>query len=173
MSFMHRAVSAAFMPDTGSSSSSIDGLRGQRQRDPKQTLLAVRQACRRAPIARCSEADELEDLMWLRATSSRSVGPRAAARAALPERLDRPRWCRPIRTFSKRCWLWNTLVRWKVRTRPSAGDFVRLQCRSAACRGKRTSPLVGLQKAGDNVECRGLAGPVRADEADDLALARP
>jgi hypothetical protein len=29
----------------------------------------------------------------------------------------------------------------------------------------------GLQESGEDIECRGLAGAIRADEADDLAVA--
>ena len=50
------------------------------------------------------------------------------------------------------------------------GDLVRLQSverRSAIAHGA----MGRIQKAGDDVEGRGLAGAVRPDQADDLALA--
>ena len=50
------------------------------------------------------------------------------------------------------------------------GDLVRLQ--SVERRAAIADGAVGrIQKAGNDVECRGLAGAVGPDQADDLALA--
>ena len=113
---MKLAVSDAFMPDTGSSSSSSDGLRGERDRDFEQPLLAVGQRAaelRGAPL----EADEVEDLPGLLAQPRSSAFTRGSASSV--SHTDGGPWrCRPISTLSNTVFAAKTLVFWKVRTRP-------------------------------------------------------
>ena len=52
----------------------------------------------------------------------------------------------------------------------AAGDLVRLRARRCSRPSSRMSPVVRPVDAGDQVEERRLAGAVRADHADDLAL---
>ena len=58
---------------------------------------------------------------------------------------------------------------WNVRAIAEARDLVRLEADDAAL-VEQDVAVVGLVDAGDQVEERRLAGAVRADHADDLAL---
>ena len=58
---------------------------------------------------------------------------------------------------------------WNVRATPRRVDLVRLEADDAAL-VEQDVAVVGLVDARDQVEERRLAGAVRADHADDLAL---
>ena len=58
---------------------------------------------------------------------------------------------------------------WKVRATPSAAHAVRRAGRVRRAPSRRTVARVGAIEAGDDVEERGLAGPVGPDDAEDLA----
>ena len=72
-------------------------------------------------------------------------------------------------TFSRTDMLRNRRSVWNVRAMPSCGDLVRLEADDAAL-AEQDLAFVGLVDARDQVEERRLAGAVRADHADDLAL---
>jgi len=106
-----RRFSVAFIPDTGSSSNSIEGVR--RKREPanaEQSLIAISQRSRQLarsgarfpPVPEISPAPRLQLGFGLAAL-------RAAAPAAYAITAKRPRRCRPIITFSNTLTLWNTL----------------------------------------------------------------
>ena len=73
-------------------------------------------------------------------------------------------------TFSRTDMLRNSRSVWNVRAMPRLRDLVRLEADDAAL-AEQDLAVVGLVDAGDQVEERRLAGAVRADHADDLALA--
>ena len=87
---------------------------------------ARRRQGRRPARAPARRGRPVEDVP--RAFAQRAA-PTALARqpAACRRSVERPRRCRPISTLSKTVSSGKTLVRWKVRTRPSARDLVRLQ----------------------------------------------
>ena len=155
------------MPAVGSSSSSTAGIGGQRPGDLQPALVAVGQvagqlvvdtgAGRRTPAAR-----------------GRAAGPpprRAGRRGPWNSEASGPcfiRTCRPTSTFSSTVMLGNSRMFWNVRATPAMVTSRRVA-------GRRLAPAAaparrrGVQP-GEAVEERGLAGAVRADQADDLAF---
>ena len=124
---MHRAVSDAFIPDTGSSSSSIDGFAASASAMPSETLLAVRQGAgefRRTPL----EADELQYLAGVVSTSSCS--DRALARqrrAAYPTGSSGRDRCKPDQHVLEHAVVLEYAGALERPHQAEPGDFVRLQ----------------------------------------------
>jgi hypothetical protein len=54
------------------------------------------------------------------AASSASLVLSRGSASSVSQTVERPRRCRPISTFSNTLLLWKMLVRWNVRTKPSA-----------------------------------------------------
>ena len=75
----------------------------------------------------------------------------------------------PTSTFSKTVSSWKSVVAWKVRTTPRAA--IRLGRSPGYLAAAEHDVASGrLVVAADDVEGRGLAGAVRADQPVDLAL---
>ena len=110
--------------------------------------------------ARVAEADAVEQVASAR---SRAASPQSGSGAEGEAGDD---------VLDGRSWMSSTRTSWKVRAMPSRAMRLRRQRRRSAGRVKRISPLSGRERAGDQVEHRGLARAVRADQADDLAGAR-
>ena len=150
-------------PPAGSSSSTRRGAAHERHRDVEQLLLAVGQAAgglvremRRAGRSRSSGR---------RPPSGRHRTGRTAASSCVP-------WCSwPARIrFSRTDSFGNTCSSWKVRLTPRRlSSDGRMPVTSLP--STLTSPPRRRELAEDAVEQRGLAAAVRADEAEDLALA--
>ena len=119
---------------------------GRRRRSAEAHALQQRPASSRIPLL-AGEARRAEH---------GADRPRAAARrASPPARCPAP---------SSRA---NSRMFWKVRAMPSCATWWRQRRSSAA--SSRTSPAGGRVDAGDDVEDRGLAGAVGADQPDQLA----
>ena len=126
--------------------------RRERPRDPEAALLAVRQPAGR-PVAAILEAQSREQL---------------AGQARAP-RASRPRRSAAASTFSNTLRPENRRTSWKVRTRPAraiSADVQRRDLLAAEHDGAGRRPL----EAGEHVDERRLAGAVRADQPEDLAL---
>ena len=79
------------------------------------------------------------------------------------------RVCAPTSTLSSTVRLPNTRPCWNVRAKPSAARSSAASAGDVAA-GERTVPASGLVEPGDEIEQRGLARAVRADDADQFAF---
>ena len=123
----------------------------------------------RSRSATAGDADELQQLQAAAAALLLLAGGAGAARAIA---LSTPVLCRasaPTITFSSAVMLAKSRMFWNVRATPEPVDQVRpqpgdpLAAEADLARGRRVD-------AGDDVEDRRLAGAVRADQREDLAL---
>ena len=158
-------------PPAGSSSRSSSGSRDERPGE-RDALLDARRAASpgsgRRPRRR-------------RARRAASCAARAARRSSRSERgspssadASRRAGCarrRPSRSRGRSARA-NRPTPCSVRAMPSPASCVRPQPRSGPPR-QRDVPASGRDEPADDVEQRGLAGAVGADDADDLARARP
>ena len=157
------------MPDAGSSSSSIDGFRASMQparaaaacRRTAPTRTSRRSACMPNSSSSDSASPSTRALLVARRRQPEGVRQRAAAVVAVrarPEVVDD----RQVREQPH------------VLQRPPDAEARRGPRASGPAgrrRGSVIAPVVHGAEAGDAVHERRLAGAVRADEADDLALA--
>ena len=158
-------VSCGFMPAAGSSSSSTFGSVASARAISRRRWLPYG----RLVAASSAQRVELEDLEQLHRALARLASPRDGAAACRAPR--RPavwrlrRWPRDHDVVEHASCSANRRMFWNVRATPSARDLVRLACRRSRSPSKTISPSVGVVDAGQQVEDRGLAGAVRADEA--------
>ena len=107
----------------------------------------------------------------------RRPGPRAprggAGAAGTARRRTPVRWCAsaPTMTFSSAVIVGEEPDVLERAGDAQLGDLRTASCRRAARPSNRISPLGRLVDAGHHVEAGGLAGAVRPDQAEDLALA--
>ena len=108
-------------PETGSSSSSIEGLAASASATPSRRWSPYGSAppVRRPPL----DPDQAQDFPGALGHRAAPRAQRPAMPAAFPRSVGRAARCRPIRTFSSTVLFGNTLVRWNVRTRPSAATW--------------------------------------------------
>ena len=124
---------------------------------------------RRRGRARARRASASRTAARRRAAARSRRGRRSRAPRAPPPRRRRPRVCAPTRTLSSTVIVLNSSTFWKVRaiprrTIPCTGVF------SSVSPAKSDVALVRRVQPRDHVERGRLAGAVRADQADDLAL---
>ena len=164
-----RAAASARSPRAGCGSASPSSPTSSWLRPPAgSSSSSSRGPAARARASSTALARAVRELGRLPVRERRRGRRRRAARAAL---RPRPRVCAPTSTCSSTVIDSNSSTFWNVRAIPR---------RTTRCGGVRSrlspsnaiSPVVGLVEARDQVEERRLAGAVRADQADDLALAR-
>ena len=106
----------------------------------------------------------------LAVSASRACATRRAEQNSLPT-FSPGCSCTASITFCRHEIRWNSRTSWNERTSPQPGDLVgRQPDEFLAVEEDRAA--VGLDEAGEEVEHRGLAGAVRADERGDRALAQ-
>ncbi len=159
-----RPSPAGSCPAAGSSSSSKRGPVGERARDLEPALLAVGQVDG-ALVGTRLEAELAEELERRGScVRARLAMRRGCAAWRRPARRRRVRGS-AARTLSRPSASANSRMFWNVRAMPGAAICVRA-CGPGWLRpSKRIAPAVGCVDAGDQVEDRGLAGAVRADQA--------
>ena len=174
------AVSVSFMPAVGSSSSSRRGRNASARAIFDAAAVgvgeAVRRDCssrgvRRSPnSARMLSASACSAASSAR-TAARRNGGAVAVRARGRAQVGRTRsrvWA-PTSTLSSTLRLANTRPCWNVRARPRRGERLG-RAAVTSCAPEGESPASGAVEPADQVEQRGLAGAVGADDADELAL---
>ena len=141
-------------PPAGSSRSSSFGAETSARARLDALQRPVRQRAR-GPVGDVADADVVDHLV-----ARCACGPLGAARVA----------CAPTRTFSRTVIVLKSSRFWKVRAIPRRIDPVRRRREQALA---LEAELAGVRpvQARDHVERRRLAGAVRADQPDDLALA--
>ena len=158
-------------PPAGSSSSSSFGRAGERARK-LDALLRCRTADRRR--GRCATSLEIEITRSAprrcRRSACSSRRAQGAERVAEESRCGRADGCRP-RTLSSTDMVRNSARFWNVRPMPMLGDAVRRRGRGCVRPSNRMSPRGRRVEAAEAVEQRGLAGAVRADQAENLPSA--
>ena len=144
----------------------------------QQTRLAARARARSRPAAggRTTARPACRSSAPCRPTKARARAVRRAASSRAPAAVAprcrgcrRNERCRPHMTFSSTVMLSNSCRFWNVRPMPSARDLVRQQRLDRRWPSKRDGAAVERLIAADQVEQRGLAGAVRADQRGDRA----
>ena len=147
-------------------------LRGQRAHDLQPALVAVRQAsCRLVAPGGPGRRSRAARACGRRCSLSSAWKPGQPQQRVKPNACCRWRW-KATRTLSTTDSDGNRRMFWKVRAMPRRGDLRRAGSPTSDSPAKRMSPDGGPVHAGDQVEDAGLARAVRADEADQRALAR-
>ena len=160
-------VSLSFSPAAGSSRISRSGLHGERAGDFEVFAPAIGEvggefAGLGGQPDRFQRAPSFAP-RWRGHLRRRANSASASAHAKVPTA--------PMEMLSNTVMLGKTRRFWKVRPMPRAGDAVGLLAVDAAA---LETDLARARRgeAADQVEQRGLAGAVRADQADQLAAAR-
>src|SRR5262249_23523321 len=144
------------------------GLRGKRQSYAEQPLLAVRKRAGNLPRAPL-ESDHTQE-------RTRFVGKLAFRELLARQRQQRVPQARPSPAVQsdQHVFEYGVVLKYaRALERPDqakACDFVWLEAVQQRVAVANFASR-GLEKSGENVECGGLAGTVRANEADDFSVA--